>query len=414
MKESVNAPAGGLSAVLGATAFAGIVGYAIQLLSVSALPDAERYLSFSVFWSTMYLFGGAVGGVQQELARATHPVTGVLESRNPAARFAILAAAVVGVAAALVAIPLAPVAFSAAPVALSAAFVLGMVGYVLTSTLTGILYGIGQLKVVAALIVSDAALRSVAVLGGLLVGASAEFLAFAITIPFGASVVLVWLICRRRVVGRFELDLPDAAIARNALRTVGASSAIGVMVAGLPLLFGVFLGDAPVVVASLVMVVTITRAPLIIPLMALQTYLIVFFRDAGSLRTRRLIQVLSGVAAVSVVCVAFGAWLVPGLIDLLSSGRYQVDHLTSACVITSAALVGLMCVTSAALLAANRHNAYFMGWLVAAVLTIGFLALGTIDVAPRALLSLVAAPLIGLTIQLVLIARLRPPQENRS
>lgn len=414
MKARASSTAGGLGAVLAATAFAGIIGYAIQLLSASALPDADRYLSFSVFWSTMYLFGGAVGGVQQELARATRPASEEAQRHNPVARFTAAAALLVTIVALVAAIPLAPVAFTESPVLLSLAFIIGMVGYVLTSILTGILYGIGQLTIVAALIITDAAFRSVAVLGGLLLGASAEFLAFAITIPFGASVVVVWIIVRRRISGRFELDLPDTVVARNALRTVGASSAVGVMVAGLPLLFNVFLVGAPAVVASLVLVVTITRAPLIIPLMALQSYLIVFFRDAGALRSRRLVQVMGGVAAFGAVCVVLGGWLVPWVIDLISSGRYSVDHLTAACVVASAALVGLMCVSSAALLAANRHNAYLAGWLVAAVLTVGFLAIGTIDIVPRALLSLVAAPLIGLLLQLILIGRQRPDPEGET
>lgn len=404
--------AGGLGAVLGATAFAGAAGYAIQLLSASALPDAESYLAFSVFWSTMYLFGGAVGGVQQEFARATHPAAEP-QVRNPATRFTIAAVGVVAVVAVALSAALGPVSFSAAPLSMSAAFVVGMIGYLLTSILTGILYGTGRAALVAVLIVTDASMRGVAVIVGLVVSAPPAVLAFAISIPFGASVILVWLFVRHGLRTAFTLDIGDRKLARNAIRTVGASTAVGVMVAGLPLLFNAFLGSASVAVASLVLVVTVTRAPLIIPLMALQSYLIVYFRDAGAQATRRMLQILAVVGGVAAVFMAVGAWLLPPIIAYVSQGRYRVDQITGAAVIASAALVGLMCVTSAALLASNRHNAYLVGWVVAAAATILALALGPADVVPRAMFALLCAPGIGLAAQAVmLVVRTRPLGEG--
>lgn len=400
-------PAGGLSAVLAATAFAGVAGYAIQLLAGALLPDARAYLAFSVFWATMYLFGGAVGGVQHELARATHPQTEPLGRGDTARRFAVAAAGVVALSAVALSLPLSSAAFTQSPVALSAAFVVGMVGYVLTSILTGILYGIGRLGPVAGLIVVDAAMRSLAVTFGILLAAPIEWLAFAIVMPFGASVALVWIAVRSRVVGSYRLDVGTRQLARNSLRTVGASSSIGIMVAGLPLLFNIFLPDATTVVASLIFVVTLTRAPLIIPLMALQSYLVVFFRDAGGNRGRRLAQALGGLLLVATICTVLGTWLVPGVIDLIASGRYSVDALTAGAVIASAALVGLMCVTSAALLATDRHNAYLIGWMVAALVTVGCLWAVPADVLPRAIIALLGGPLAGIVLQLLMTGRSR-------
>lgn len=179
--------------------------------------------------------------------------------------------------------------------------------------------------------------------------------------------------------------------------------AVGLLVTGMPLLFRVFLTDSPeVVVASLTFVVMATRAPLIIPVMALQSYLVVSFRTAGSgpgagARMARFLAIGTAVAA---VC-AGAAWFVgPWAIEFVSGGRYGVDASTSMMVIVSAATAGLMFVTGPALLAADRHNLYVAGWAVAAVVTVALLMFVPLPATPRALIALCVAPVCGLAVHL--------------
>jgi len=363
-------------------------------------------VTFSVFWSTMFLFGGAVGGTQQEIARATHP--GEDSRSGPVLRrFTGLAVAAVVVVGAVASVFLGVDAFAAAPWSLSAAFLIGLVGYILTSILTGVLYGLGRPAIVGGLIATDAVLRGVAVVAGLLLGAPMEYLAFAIALPFGLAVGAVWLVVRARVRHRYRVDGSVRMLVANASRTVLASASLGVMVAGLPLLLGVTLPDAtPAVAASLILAITVTRAPLIIPLTALQSLLIVHLRGyAGNVR-RRVLALLGLVAAVGAVAVLLGyVWGTP-LIEFISNGNYSAEPVTLAVVIASAALIGMMCVTSAALLAGSRHNAFLTGWVVAAALTIALLVFLPFDPIVRTLVGISVPPAVGLLIHLSVVLRM--------
>lgn len=406
MTTPANANPRGLAFILLATAIAGISGYAIQILAAAALPGAGEYLAFSAFWSTMFLFGGAIGGVQQEVARASYPREGTLPSRTARA-FALSSVAVVAGIAVITGGLLAPIAFGDAPALIAVAFVIGLLGYLLTSIATGLFYGLGKVAFVAWLIIVDAVLRGVGVVVGLAVGAPPAVLAFAIAIPFGLSIAVVWAIVRRSVVGRYAVDVGTRQLAANALRTVGAAAATGLMVTGMPILFRLFLeGSPPASVASLTLVVTLTRAPLIIPLMALQSYLVVDFRDAGGAASGRLARLLT-IAAVVSAAGAVAAWFVgPWVIDVISGGKYAVDSMTCALVIVSAALVAMLCITGPALVAQRRHSTYVAGWAVAAVATVALLAI-PLPTIPRVLIALTVAPALGLLVHLIPLLRAR-------
>src|SRR5690606_12567037 len=71
MSDRVPTATRGLVGGMVCTAAAGLCGYLIQILAPALLTDPEVYLAFSVFWSTLYLFGTGLGGVQQEVARAS-------------------------------------------------------------------------------------------------------------------------------------------------------------------------------------------------------------------------------------------------------------------------------------------------------------------------------------------------------
>lgn len=354
----------------------------------------------------MFLFGGAVGGTQQEIARATHPNDGAAPSPRALHTFttiAIFAVVALGVS---VSVAISGTSFTSDPLTLSVAFIIGLIGYVLTSILTGVFYGIGALQSVSALIAVDAILRGAAVILGLVLGAPVGILAVAVTLPFIASVMLVWWASRSTLRGNVFVDASSKTLLRNSLRTVGASAAIGVMVAGLPLVLDVFLQDATsALVASLVLTLTVTRAPLIIPLMALQSYLVVQFRGLHEGLRRRVFLILGCLVAVGLIAASAGALLGPAIVDLVGEGRYQVDGLVVGVIVGSAALIGMMCVTSAALIALHRHNLYFIGWGVAAMLTIVILAVAPMPALPRALVAICAPAMVGLMVHVVAIVR---------
>lgn len=405
MDRTSDPRAGGLVAVLIATAVAGGSGYLIQLVAPRLLTDPHEYLSFSVFWSTLYLIGSAVGGIQQEIARAARPAD-VGNQRVTLVAFTGGAVLIVVIVSAAAGFAIAPDAFAGSPTGMAGALGVGLTGYVVTSVVTGLLYGLGRLRTVAVLIIVDAVLRAVAVVVCLAMRASPDIVALAIALPFGLAVGLVWLGVRNRIVGAYVLDVPTRRLALNAGHTVVAAAATGLMVTGMPLLFRLTLTDTTVAaVAALTLLVTLTRAPFIIPLMALQSYLTVTYRDDPQRAVARMWRYLALAAATAAVAGA-GAWFIaPPVIGLLSSGQYTASPAMSVVVVVSAVLVGSLCLSGPALLAQARHRAYSAGWVVAAIATIALLTLVPAATDARVAWALLAAPALGLAVHLGAVGR---------
>lgn len=394
----------GLLLILAGTAAAGVSGYAIQILAPALLDDADSYLVFSAFWSLLFLLGSVVGGIQQEIARATTPDVSPTAHRSIRG-FAIGCAVVISVITGAIGLLVGPTAFGPAHLPIVGALVIGMLGYVMTAVLMGLFYGLGSLGSVAALIAVDAGLRGIAVVIGMVVGAPIDLLAYLIALPFGLAVLIVWRFARSRVVGRYALDSDNVVLAQHALTTMVAAASVGVMVTGMPLLFRLSLTElSTVALASLTLVVTLTRAPFIIPLMALQSYLVVSFRDQPDRVRPRVRLYLLFAVGVGVVAALIMMPAGPWIVSILSGGDYSTTPVESAAVVMSAILVGCMCITGPALLAQGEHGAYASGWVVAAIVTGIILFLPIEPAAVRSMVALSAGPVAGLGVHGVRLA----------
>jgi len=397
------APRGGLTYVLGATVVAGAIGYVIQAV-VPGFITAQEYVAFGVFWSVVYLVVSALSGIQQELARASHSGDG---SGWPVFRtFALVCAAGAAVLVAVTSPLWAARVFPSDTLTLVAALAFAALGYALVAAVSGALYGVRNWPGVAGMTVSDAALRLIAVIVALVAGAGLTALGWAVAVPFLAAAVIVWAFTGRSVVRSLALDADLRGLGRNSVRTVGAAIATGLMISGLPFLLGVTVQEdaSATLLASLILVITLTRAPLIIPLLALQSYLIVSFRDAGHRVGRRVAVWGGGLAALTAVLALAAAFVGPWLIDLLYSGRYELPPGAYAAIVASAGLTGLLCITGPAVLSEGRHTAYLAGWAAASVVTVACLLvpLGPLE---RVLLSLLAGPVVGVVVHAVALAR---------
>jgi hypothetical protein len=186
------------------------------------------------------------------------------------------------------------------------------------------------------------------------------------------------------------------------------AAAMGVLVTGLPLLLRVAMPAADTTfLASLVLVITVTRAPLIIPLMALQSYLIVEFRR-GSTQIWGVLSRFLMLLAAATTMLAAAAWLWgPAVVAVISEGRLSVDSPTAAVVMLSAGLVAAMCITGPALLSESEHTWFVAGWVVAAASTIAFLVI-PLDYESRTRLALLLAPALGVVVHLLRVRPRRP------
>jgi O-antigen/teichoic acid export membrane protein len=223
-------------------------------------------------------------------------------------------------------------------------------------------------------------------------------LAWAVALPFPVTVLLLWPFIRRRARGRSRLDVGYGALTRNALRTTLAASATGLMVSGFPLLLAVTSpGEPDELLGLFILCITITRAPLIVVAMSLQSYLVVTFRDARSGFWRTLLRLEALVGAVGIVLAA-AAWAAgPAVYSLLYPGRLAPDGGFLAVLVLSSALVGALCISGPAVLARSRHTAFLLGWVVAAGVTVACLLL-PLDLATRTFAALLAGPAAGLLV----------------
>lgn len=403
----------GLGAITISTVVAGAIGYLILALVAKFVTDPARYLEFTSFWSGMYLLVGALGGLQQEIARASTPAPPNQPGGTAGGLGRLALASGLGVAALVgLSSPLwARSVFAERPAPLVAALIVALVGYVGIAVLAGVLYGLKLWSVIAVLTITDGVLRLGLVVAALLIGHDLRMLAWAVALPLPLTLTmaLVWLVFGGRVRGRYRLDVGPAVLASNAAKAVGGAVALGVLTSGLPLLLGLApTSESKAAVGALTFVVILTRAPLVAPLLALQSWLTVSFRDRSQASPRSLMFVEVGVLGVSALVAVVAFFVEPWLLQALWGGRYQVDGATCAGVVFTAGLTAGLCVSGPATLASGRHSAYVFGWAAAAALTVGILFLPLplpLPLVARALLALAVGPLVGIAVHVVAMTR---------
>ncbi|MET4639070.1 hypothetical protein [Mycetocola sp. 2940] len=394
----------GLTPILVATAVAGATGYAIQfLVPLSVTP--EQYLRFSVFWAALYLVVSGLSGIQQEISRATSPLRAAPRAGSAnARRFSGVAVLLVLVCAPVSALLWGSTVFPENTWPLVAALTLGSAGYVLVAVLSGLLYGLSEWKVIAFQTMLDAGIRLVLVAAGVALGADVDALVWAVVLPFPLTAACVWLVVSRRVRGRYTVDVSVGRLGWNSARTVVGATATGVLISGFPLLLNATSKDeSQAAVGVLVLAITLTRAPLVIPLLALQSFLTVYFRDRNAHAWRLVWLALAGTAGITAVASVLAFLLGPVLFLTLFGADYAIDAPAMAAVVASAGLTAALCVSGPAVLARGNHAIFVYGWVASAVVLIGVLLL-PLDLVPRTVGALVIGPLVGLAIHLLGLA----------
>jgi len=425
MTQPGSAPTGsvragtGLKLILGATVVAGAAGYVVTIM-VPAVLGPEQVRPFLLFWSAMYLMVAVLAGVQQEVTRASSPATDTSPGVRRSVRgFVVGVSASVG-AVIVAATPLWEQLFSnglgwqfALPLAVAAA------SYVAVATLCGIMYGLIRWRGIALFIAGDAILRLLCVGSVLLVTHDVVALAWAAALPFSLSIVLFWPVVRRGIVDRYVIDVTSRQLGWNISRTLLASLSMGMLMSGFPLVIGATSAGAPAAsVSVLIVLLTLVRAPVVIPMLSLQSFLIVHFRSlAGRALGAALFRIGAAVVGGTLVLSALALWAGPWVVALVLPA-YQTDAWVLAGIVATSGFLALLCVSGPAVLAKAEHAAYSAGWLAAAVVSVGMM-LAPLDVVPRTLIALAAGPFVGVLLHLgwlIVSSRsvARPGLANRS
>ena len=387
----------GLPLVLAATAISAASSFVILLIVAPALGPAG-YASFSVFWAALFMLVGVLFGVQQEATRAVADAVPADTTPRGAslARFAAVlgggALVILGATGPLWAEPVFGAGHSAWAFPLAAA----VASYVGVAAVNGILAGSANWGGFAAVPLIDGVSRLVLVGIVLLTGADTTALCWAVAIPFPLSLVVVALFWRTAIARRAVIGERYTRLTANVARTVVASAANAVLVNGFPVVLALFAGRDRAALGAVVLALTLTRAPILVPLTALQSMLITRFSASSRSASMRFALLVIGCLAVfTTVAALLAAFCGEPLLTWLFGDGFALDGLLLAFLVGASGCLGVLTVTGASVLAAKRHSVFAMGWVLACVIAVVLVAVFPGDIGTRTVVGLIGGPLIG-------------------
>ncbi|SEB00338.1 Membrane protein involved in the export of O-antigen and teichoic acid [Leifsonia sp. 21MFCrub1.1] len=371
---------------------------------------AAGYGLFSVFWSALFLVVGILFGLQQEATRVVaHQRAAPLDpgSTRSIWRFAAVVSLVVGAVIMLLA-PLWAVPSLGQDHSQLAWFVaVGAAMNGLVAATSGVLAGAAMWPHLAAIVALDGVLRLTFVLTVLSFTSDVTALAVAVILPFPVSLLVVGLAGGRRLIVSGQVSVAYRRLASNSARTMLAAGATAVLINGFPLFLSFFAGpQSHALLGSLVLAVTLTRAPVLVPLMALSSYLVSRFSHQPERAGRLAAVLLAGLAGlVGVLCLGTWLWGEP-VLRWIFGPTFIITSGVLTALVASSGMIGALFVSGSLVLSRDRHGLYAAGWVVASLVSLGVLFF-PLPLPERTALSLAAGPLIGLAIHLVGTAVLR-------
>ena len=272
-------------------------------------------------------------------------------------------------------------------------------GFSLQAATAGALSGTEKWGLYAVLLTVDAALR-LAVAGiawwlgdaalGFAVATVAGTITWALIIGFSPGT---------RAALASALDVGRGRFWRNTGTAMFASAGTSALVTGFPLFVTATARptDPAPLVGAVILAITLTRAPLLVPLTSFQSAIIVFFVERRSRGPRARVAARRGHGRGRLG--AGAAWLIgPWLIRVLFGAEFELSGAVLAALTAASVGTAALMVTGNAALAFDRHLLYNAGWWVAVVAAAALLVAvpGELDV--RAAIALLAGPGIGVVL----------------
>lgn len=398
-----------------ATALSALCGYAVMYLAARDLAP-EGFSVFGVFWGAFGLVTGAANGLLQEATREVRSVHHTGDGPPRRTRPMRIAVGVAVLAAATI-IGTAPVwaahVFAAAQRLSVLLLAAGVAGFCLHATLLGMLAGVNRWTQYGSLMVTDAAIRVV-------VAAATFALGWGLVGFLWATVAgaLAWLIMllvspAARHAARLRTAGGTMAFLRGASHSIAAAGASAVLVTGFPVLLKATYGDLGATGGVVILAVMLTRAPLLIPLTAMQGNLIAHFVDERVRRLRALVVPAAVVAGIGAVGVVAAGLVGPWLLRVAFGPEYLADGALLAWLTAAATSIALLTVTGAATVAAALHRAYAIGWVSATVVST-LLLLAPLALETRTVVALLCGPFVGIAVHLAALRRPGPDRRSAS
>lgn len=394
-----------------ATVFAAASGFVVIWLA-SYIVDASQYAEFQAYWGLFFALTGAIDGLMQETTRAIADAretgrhrpgspwqVGLWVALGAATLGAVISATVMGE---LVSWPTGTA---------GALLIAGLASYAFQAVLSGVLSGLKLWRRYAGLVALDSGVRLLATVVAWVCGAGIVSL-LVITVCGAASwLVILGLDPDARGSFRVPVDVTSSALTRRAATAMLATGASAALVTGFPVFVKAAFDDAAqsagaVTVGGVILAVTLTRAPILVPLQRFQSALIVRFvstRDTLFRAAALPAGVTLGAGAVG----AAAAWLIgPAIMRVFFPSDLFVPGPTLAALTFASAFTGALMITGAATLAIKRHGCYVAGWVVASLVAFGTLFIPA-ELVESVVVALILGPAAGIGVHVYGIGRHR-------
>jgi len=402
---------GSVARVGAATALTAVCGYAVVYLAARDLAPAG-FSVFAVFWGAFGLVTGAANGLLQETTREVRAAgyAEVAPGLRKRGTHPLRVAGMVGIGAAVVIAGSSPLwsgrVFATAHWLSVGLLSVGLAGFCLHATLLGMLAGTNRWTQYGALMVTDAVIRVAVATATVIVGW--DLVGFLWATVGGA---LAWLIMIAaspitRAAARLLTPGGTATFLRGAAHSITAAGASAILVMGFPVLLKVTSNQLGAEGGVVILAVTLTRAPLLVPLTAMQGNLIAHFVDERTKRLRALLAPAALVGGIGAVGVLAAGLVGPWLLRVGFGPDYRAAGPLLAWLTAAALAIAMLTLTGAATVAAAMHRAYALGWVSATVASALLLVL-PLPLQTRTVVALLCGPLVGIGVHLAALARSR-------
>lgn len=427
-------------ALLGSSVLAAASTLIVTMIAQRALTGSEL-TEFLLFWSALFTVTGIITGLQPEITRAvgtarTHAAAGGVVSAHPVsvgapapqgARVVTVAAALGAIAGALVLVSSPLWAGQQIPHSAAVGVTVMAVGvflYALQATISGVAAGEDRWYLFATVGGLESAGRLLLMLAVALLIPSLAGLEVATVIPMGLWLILALVTFSGRRLWVARADVPAGRLTVNILWSFLSSAAAAMLMMGFPnvLKASGAAESEPVVLGTLILAISITRSPIMIPLQAFQGVAVSAFLKQRHRPVAAFIKPAAAVVAVGAVG-ALAAYLVGPLLFRLiyppaagteSAYEAAASGLSLGALVFASALLALMTLSGNMALAVNQHRIYLAGWVVAAVVTLGLAFLLPAPLVPRAVVALAVGPVCGFVVHMVGVALASRAEETRA
>ena len=404
-------------ALLGSSLLAAVSTLVVTMIAQRALNGSEL-TEFLLFWAALFTVTGIITGIQPEITRAvgtarTQTVSAD-DSAPQGARVVTVTAALGAIAGALVLVSSPLWAGQQIPHSAAVGVTVMAVGvflYALQATMSGVTAGEDRWYLFAAVGGLESAGRLILMLAAALLIPSLAGLEAATVIPMGLWLILALVTVSGRRLWVARADVPAGRLTTNILWSFLSSAAAAVLMMGFPnvLKASGAAESEPVVLGTLILAISITRSPIMIPLQAFQGVAVSAFLKQRHRPVAAFIKPAAAVVAVGVVG-ALAAYLVGPLLFRLiyppaagaeSAYEAAASGITLGALVFASALLALMTLSGNMALAVNQHRIYLAGWVVAAAVTLSLAFLIPAPLVPRAIVALAVGPVCGFVVHMV-------------